>query len=160
MTYVAPSGTASFVSCRFLENSLRRVIQAEVQASSAPVVRLEQSSFEKTAAPHMLEAWDSADRPYVPVFYSNREIEVWNNESAHGGRSAATATLPLREVPADTGLLSADDLFFTGLQQVRCCVLVLLLGPRVSCPGATCYMHAATCMHSITDPIQKIRVLS
>jgi hypothetical protein len=96
---------------------------------TSSVVRLESCTISKNSVPHhaldtVATSWfgghvpgdalasDYCD-PNARVLYSNSKMEVWSS-----CESSTTATTPLEEVPPFPAVLTSNDHFITGLQQV------------------------------------------
>jgi hypothetical protein len=107
--------TASFVSCAFLDNGMRYgVIGAE---PSTLAVRLENSTFATVLHQDLSVAYPqgAACLDNLPAFYADIDLDV--SDSCNG----VDSTVPSQHLEAlapGSGMLTAEDPFLTGLQQV------------------------------------------
>jgi hypothetical protein len=92
--------------CRQLEEGVLEL------SGEQETVRLEACTFENnTVFQHNLLQYGSCGDS--SRFYSDSSLDVWCEES-----NTISQTQPLSALPADTGILTAEDAFLTGLQQV------------------------------------------
>jgi hypothetical protein len=98
------------VACTFVDNNVKEGV-LELLGLQQETVRLEACTFENnTVLQHNLWREYCADSTH---FYSDSSLDVWCKKT-----STASKTQPLAALPAGTIMLTAEDPFLAGLQQV------------------------------------------
>lgn len=114
-------GTAVFVNCTFASNNtvLGNAIKLDV-STPLEIVVLEGVTLSNGGDILLQEGTTSFGVVPSVQFYSDTPLTVAVRNASIGFSSPVKAgkTLPLSEVPAEANVLSADDLWFVGVQKV------------------------------------------
>jgi hypothetical protein len=104
------------VACAFINNNMAEAVLVLWDAHEH--FRLEACTFESNKVLHH-NLWQQEKCVYSR-FYSDSFLDVWCEETQTTFKTQPLAALPVDSGhrPADTGILTAEDPFLSGLQQV------------------------------------------
>jgi hypothetical protein len=123
-------GSSSFVAFSCIDNNMKEAVLK--LSGEEGTVRLDACTFENnTVLQHNL--WQEEQCVDSSRFYSDSSLDVWCEQT-----STASKTQPLAALPADTGILTAEDPFLARLQQVCAELIPILHGAMKSlllCPS-------------------------